>query len=661
MKIPINVKRDHIEALISTKRPIAALIELVWNGLDADATTISIRFDKNTMEGLSAIRVQDNGSGIPYEKANDFFGSLGGSWKSQKHKTPNGRNLHGKSGKGRFKAFALGTLVEWNTTSKQNEKFVDYKIIGTSTDLETFEVTDTTPSRNSNTGTEVTISNIDSDFSNLTGEQAPIEIAKYLAVYLSEYPGIIIDYDGTQVDPRAAQERIENVSLQEILLSNGKKISPKLTIIEWKQKEDRILHLCESKGISLHQVPITLKAPGYNFSAYLKTDYFKELDKTGQLDMEELNPDVQALIKAANDEMKRYFRRRSAEDTASLVQTWKEEKIYPYEGAPLDKVEEAERQVFDVVAINLNDYLQDFNESAPTNKKFTFNLIKQALRSNPESLQRIFEDVLKLPKDQQNDLAELLEKTTLPAIIRSAKIVANRLDFLKGLEQLIFGKESKQKLLERDQLHKILEKETWLFGENFHLTITDSSLDEVLKKHLEKLGERNDPKQGPVLREDGTSGRIDLMLARSIPQSNPQEQEYLVVELKRPSKKIDTEVLGQIKSYAFAVAQDERFRDTKTRWVFWAVSNEITNDARREARQQGKPEGMVHDDSEQRLTIWAKSWGQIIQEAKARHEYFHQQLEYEADHASARAYLEKTHKKYLPKVADVLSEELVKI
>lgn len=659
MKIPVNVKSDHIEALVATKRPLAALIELVWNGLDADATSISIRCDKNPMGGISSIRVQDNGSGIAFEKAEEFFGSLGGSWKSQKHRTPSGRNLHGKSGKGRFKAFAIGTWVEWNTTCWQNGELIDYKISGASTDLASFEVTEPSSSRHSKTGTEVSISNIDSSLSTLTNDQAPIEIAKHLAVYLSEYPGISIDYDGTQVDPGAARERLENIVLSNVQLASGDSISPTLTIIEWKQKEERMLHLCESKGISLHQVPITLKARGYYFSAYLKTDFFKELDKAGQLELEELNPDVQALIKAANEKIKGYFRRRSAEDSASLVQAWKKENIYPYDGNPQNKVEEAERQVFDVVAVNLNDYLKDFDESAPTNKKFTFSLIKQALRSNPESLQRIFEDVLALPKDLQNDLAELLEKTTLPSIIRSAKIVANRLDFLAGLERLIFDKDSKQRMLERDQLHKILEKETWLFGENFHLTHSDTSLDKVLEKHLDKLGVRKNEDQAPVLREDGASGRIDLMFARSIPQSDSLEQEYLVVELKRPSKKIDTEVLGQVKSYAFAVAGDERFKDTKTKWVFWAISNEISPEARREGRQNGRAEGLIHDDIESRMTIWAKSWGQIINEARARHEYLRRQLEYEADSTSARAYLEKTHKKYLPKLEEIQTEEIV--
>ena len=93
-KIAVSVKRDHIEALAATKRPIVSLAELIWNGLDADADKVSVRFDENALGGLERIRVADNGGGIAYAEAQLLFGSLGGSWKSQKGRTAKGRSLH---------------------------------------------------------------------------------------------------------------------------------------------------------------------------------------------------------------------------------------------------------------------------------------------------------------------------------------------------------------------------------------------------------------------------------------------------------------------------------------------------------------------------------------------------------------------------------------
>jgi hypothetical protein len=300
-----------------------------------------------------------------------------------------------------------------------------------------------------------------------------------------------------------------------------------------------------------------------------------------------------------------------------------------------------------VVAVNLNSYLSDFDDSTLTNKRFTFNLIKQSLKENPESLQLIFQNVLNLPKEHQDDLAQLLEKTSLSSIISSAKLVANRLDFIRGLELMLFGKDSKQKLLERDQLHQVLAKETWMFGEEFHLSNNEETLNEVLVKFREEILKPL-ADDSPVTLEDGSTGRIDLMLARSVPQPRADEREHLVVELKRPAKKICTKVLGQIEDYAIAVAKDERFRDTKTKWVFWAISNEMTDEARRKARQRDRPEGLVYDDPELRITVWAKTWGQLIQDCKGRLNFFKEKLDYEATHDSALTYLKSAHEKYIP-------------
>ena len=129
---------------------------------------------------------------------------------------------------------------------------------------------------------------------------------------------------------------------------------------------------------------------------------------------------------------------------------------------------------------------------------------------------------------------------------------------------------------------------------------------EVLRKHLALLRRPNEIVE-PVLLADGGKGIVDLMLSRLIPQIKAEEREHLVVELKRPSQKIDAEVAQQTKDYAIAVAEDERFRDTNTRWVFVAVSNEMTAGIRREARQRHRPEGIIFDDEELRITVWVKT------------------------------------------------------
>jgi len=256
-------------------------------------------------------------------------------------------------------------------------------------------------------------------------------------------------------------------------------------------------------------------------------------------------------------------------------------------------------------------------------------------------------EVLDLPEDKQEEFARLLEETSLEAIISASKIVADRLDFLTGLEILVFDPKSKEQLLERRQLHRIIAEHTWLFGEEFNLTVDDKSLTEVLRKHLES-GRREIAIDEPVRREAGSKGIVDLMLSRRIPLPRADEREHLIIEMKRPKQKIDGKTVAQVREYAFAIAEDERFRDVSTRWTFWAVSNDISTNVRKEAKQQGRPEGVLYADDEGKMTIWVKTWGQIVNEAKGRLNFFQDSLQYCARDETALEYLRREYERHLP-------------
>jgi len=342
-----------------------------------------------------------------------------------------------------------------------------------------------------------------------------------------------------------------------------------------------------------------------------------------------------------------HFRARAAERTAALVSNWKERQIYPYKGEAHDLVERAERQVFDIVAVNVNEYLPDFERTDDKNKQLTLRLLQQAIKQNPGSLNYIFKEILDLPTERQNEFVDLLQKTTLSSIIAASKVICDRLEFLAGLEKLLFEEEPRRSLKERSQLHRILANETWIFGEEFHLSTDDESLSSVLDKHLECLGRKRDD-NSKVTTHDGSVGIVDLMLSRRIPQSRAEQREHLIVELKRPSVKIDQTVVGQVMKYVLAVVGDERFRDIDTRWVFWAVSNDISPEARALLNQFGRPEGLYHESPDKKVYFWVKTWAQIIESCQARLKLFQDELNYIADRETGLEYLRKAYNKYIP-------------
>jgi hypothetical protein len=664
--LTIEVTQDHIDRLSKAKKPVLGVAELIWNSMDADATEVDVRLTRNGLNSIESIQVVDNGLGISMTDAQEGFGHLGGSWKQHQQQTKRDKRiLHGKQGQGRFRAFALCDRVEWNSTYLRNGALTEFKIVGTTSDKRRFTISDEAPSTGVGTGTLATLSNVISQQASLDGGKAVPELNKLFALYLKQYPQVCVSYDGQLIDPKSLEKHRSTYTLPPFTTEDGQTYESKLTIIEWNIDIERGLYLCTEGGFTLRELPPGIHAPGYRFTAYLSSKLLEEMDEAGTIEMEEFT-DLKKLLDVARVQMRRHFLQRDAEKAAGVVEQWKQEDIYPYDGEPKDVIEEAERQVFDVVAVNLDSYVEDFKESKPQSKKLTFTLLRYALESNPSSLNFILEQVVGLPKDKQDEFAALLQKTSLIAMINASKIVTDRLDFLKGLEYLLFDPNSRSELKERSQLHKLISRNTWIFGDEFYLVNNDESLTNVLRKHVKHVDFDIDL-DTPVVREDGTEGVIDIGLSTSPPDSEEKDvvvskilerqpsegKHHLVIELKRPSQNINSEVIGQVRSYAFAVATDERFQNVRTNWTFWALSNKMSEQAVLEAQMENQPQGVVYQSKADarrnyNMTIWAKTWSEIIEECTARLKFFQDRLNYNASQSSGRKYLHETYPKFIP-------------
>jgi hypothetical protein len=245
-------------------------------------------------------------------------------------------------------------------------------------------------------------------------------MAQEFALFLLQYPGVTLIYDGEKVDPADAIARKDDLGDIEVEPEKGKKISLSVSAIEWVSPQGRTLFLCNKKGIPLFSTDLRTHTPGFHdYTAYFKSAYLDELNQAGNLVFAEsdLHKGLEKVLNAGKAALREHFRNRAAQEGGSLVKEWQEKNIYPYKGSAKDPIEVAERQVFDIMAVSVNEYIKDFGDSSDISKKLTFTLLKQALQENPDSLQLIFDNVLSLPKDLQNDFADLLKKTTLSSII----------------------------------------------------------------------------------------------------------------------------------------------------------------------------------------------------------------------------------------------------
>lgn len=643
-KYRVEVKKDHISK-IATGSPESALAELIWNSFDADATKVEIWFHEGAV-GIDEILIRDNGVGIPYSDAEKLFVSLGGSWKARKQKTSKGRFLHGKDGEGRFKAFVLGRVVDWNVVYEDGERYMQYTIEELADSLDEFTLSNEEKTENKQTGIEVKITELSKKFHILNQEKAKEKLTPIFALYLSNYPGITLTIDGSRIDP---EEVIRNKAIYQLdpVKVDDQEYDVELEVVEWSVLKERELWFCDKNGFPLEIYNKQIRGTGgYGYSGYLKSDYLSVLHADGLLSLGELNKSIREICDAAVVKIKEYFVQRRLESSRDLLDKWKEDNVYPYISEPRTPVEVAERQVFDIIALNVSQSLPEFEKIDKKTKAFQLRMLRQAVEKSPDDLQLILGEVLQLPKGQQEQLAGLLKEASLSGIISAASLVADRLKFVTGLEHLLFDESTKKHLKERSQLHRILADNTWVFGHEYSMSVDDKSLTEVLRKHV-LLTNKEIVIDEPVRRLDESVGIVDLMLSRSVPRNHSNELEHLVVELKAPRVKVGQEQIQQIKSYAFAVAKDERFRGLNTRWHFWIISNDINDYAEMELSQERYEDGVIYKTTKEiDITIWIKTWSQLIRENKHRLEFIRDKLNYNIDRADALSYLKKTYAEY---------------
>lgn len=638
----IEVQPDFLERQAKA-RPIQAVAELIWNGLDADATEIGITLRRGTF-GIASISIHDNGVGIPHSEAPALFSSLGGSWKKPGGRTQQlNRILHGYEGRGRFKAFALGRVVDWHVT------YIDADSATRSYDLSMLESNlkevrrSAEKSANGHTGVEVVVSELRHEFRSLDGPDAQQELAETFALYLKDYRDVRIVYDGAPIAPEAAIASSKRLELDDLVDEDGTHHRSELEIVEWRSSTHRALYLCNEQGFPLTRVPSRFHVGEFQFSAYLKSSYIAALHAEGTLDLGEMDPALSGAIQQAQETIKEHFQDRAAEQARAVVDEWKAEEIYPFKSDAKTSIEEAERQVFDIVAVRINNYLPEFASSPPKSKAFHLRMLRQAIERSPQELQIILNEVLDLPPRKQQELADLLQETTLSAVISAAKIVADRLKFLTGLEAIVFDPEMKKRLKERTQLHRILADNAWIFGEEFNLSVDDQSLTAVLKKHKKLLGE-DVVIDRPVKHVEKARGIVDLVFSRAI-RSHGARLEHLVVELKAPQVVIRRKEVAQIEDYARSVSADERFRSLKVRWEFWVLSDDYDDTTAMRLRSLKRDDGIFHE--EEGFKIGVKRWSQVIEENRARLQFFQEKLEHQADRGRALKHLQEKYEKFL--------------
>src|ERR1022692_336784 len=118
-RLHIDAKDDLVLRLAHRDQPVAAIIELVWNSLDAEAHRVNVAIQRDAMDAVESVRVEDDGHGMAPEAVPSAFEHLGGSWKATAKLSPYlKRRMNGSNGQGRIRGFALGNSISWTTVAR---------------------------------------------------------------------------------------------------------------------------------------------------------------------------------------------------------------------------------------------------------------------------------------------------------------------------------------------------------------------------------------------------------------------------------------------------------------------------------------------------------------------------------------------------------------
>ncbi len=651
--INVEMTSEHFERSIKGS-PRDAIKELIWNSCDADAKKIEVSFQYygiGNVEYVSDIFVSDDGHGIPFEHAEEYFGKYGRSQKTYSEKSPAGRVFHGKLGQGRYKSLAVGNFVEWKTTYRTSDgKLMTYEIRFESGSHMNVQISTTIePADIDHTGTVVHIHGIPDDRAPLitrlsNNEEILPDILATFAPYLLAYPDIEIKYNSVTVDPN---EQIRFQNEKELCYEkDSDTINARIVVIQWKKSHFSKMYICGGSGVVYAEEDYTLLSKAA-VSVYLMSEHFESMHRDNTLVMGMADDAYSFFVHEARKYIKEILHEQEDEDAAAEINRIKMEGAYPFDGEPKDEVTRAERSVFDVLAVQVNRVVPQLKSANPPTKKLTYRLIKEAVNTNPSSIRTILTEVFNLTQEQQDELAELLTYTHLPEIIDVAKTVSDRLAFIHVIEQLVYNDSIGKPIKERTQFHKLLLKELWIFGEKYTLGTSDQSLKNLLKAHIKKLG-REDliPEIPPEAVEDLT--RIpDICLFEQICPAY-EKYEHLVIELKRPTFTLTMKELDQIRDYAFTVASNPMFDKARTKWHFILLGQDFNEEVRIALENQIVGDGNYYNAGNISISVF--NWSKIIQDNKLKYEFLRSKLNLQLsdDPNYATDYLLKKHAELFP-------------
>lgn len=650
MKKKVSVTNNGIESSGLIKDYMDGVVELIWNGFDAEAKKVQINFSSNEIDTIYSLQIIDDGKGIDFSTLDKTFGNFNDSIKKHTYQKTSSA-LRGHKGKGRFSFAAFSGNAEWHTVYEdKNEKaFLEYDIIIRKNTKHLYNAENKKVSKVTATGTVVTLT----DLFEVTGYSFNCdEFKNYLArefgwfLLLNKEHSFSVSINGENIDYSGLIAESE-VLLLKIKDKEGSESIFKITFVRWAEKigdKFYFYYLNASQNEVFKELTsYNNNAIGFNHSVYVESNYFNSFspsdhEQSLSLFEETKNAGVfKALLNHLHNLVKEKQKSFLYEGAAEqLIDTYERNGVIPKFKS--NKYEQARKK--DLISVVKGIYCIEpkiFQGLNKEQQKVSVALINLLLDTDErESITEIVGQVVNMSQDERKQLAELLKKTTISKISRTINLIEGRFKIIELLKVLVFDLEKFTN--ERDHLQKAIEENYWLFGEQYHLVSANEGFNLLLNKYLEvieSLETAEAKKTGKKkVNSDESNRRPDVFVCRkhSVPDIRDDQyymEENLIVELKRPVIEIGKEQLRQIEDYLEIIINEPQFNSQKRFWKFFIIGKSVDDYVKSQYESEKVKGKRFLVKSVQNYEIYAYSWDDIFKMFELRHQFLVDNLEFD--------------------------------
>ncbi len=641
----VSINNNSVDSAGITKDYMEAVCELLWNGYDANATEVNIVFDTNQIGTIHWLSIIDNGTGINLGNLDETFGAFLDSIKRNSYQRSS--YTKGKKGKGRFSFIALAYDAKWQTTflDQATSKYCTYDITISANNKDVYKNDNQISSDKGATGTTLTLTNLHG----VTGFSfQAVDFIKYLEnefgwfLLLNKKNNYKLSINGEPIEYQRIVADSEEIPMF-ITDADGTKHKFEITYVRWMEKiGDKYYYYFlndDKREVSKSLTSFNNNAINFYHSLYVESTFFNNFIHSDSVEpatrifgsnnvghvYKTLYKELQKIVA----EKQKLFIRGNAAD--ELIERFERTGAIPYFSD--NKYEQAKKK--DLIEVVKEIYCiqpKIFKGLNETQERTSIGFINLLLDTDErENILSILEGIVNISKEERENLAILLQKTSFGRITRTINLIESRFRTVELLRTLVF--DLKKFTNERDHIQHAIAENYWLFGEQFHLVSSNEGFEKLLANYLNILDGEED-KSIEKSNDIEKNRRPDIFMCRqrSIPDGYNHDddiEENIMVELKRPSVTIGKEQLRQIDDYMDYITRQEQFNSKTRRWRFFVISNKVDDYIEKEylAFQDKGKRYLVKSSGN--MEIFAMSWDDLFRTFTTKHKFLLDKLEFD--------------------------------